>query len=164
MMSVKLFIIIIELFFYIEYGLSMNESNILRLGKSLKSKIEITIKNVNENNNNDTDNIDLLKPKGRAISFSKNNPELDWKKYLKNVVDKNEEVPRDLDLNFMSEKIVSNGNSIQWLNDLYDPLKWTRVPGKLTDNCRNDMEGFLFALKNGKLWAAKSKIINFLLF
>ncbi|KMR04996.1 acyl- delta desaturase [Lasius niger] len=88
------------------------------------------------------------------IAFSKNNPELDWKNYLK-MFDGNEEEHRDLDIDFMKDKLEKTANSIQWLADIYDPLRWARVPGKLQDECRRDMERFLGALRDGKLWAAK---------
>ncbi|KAK0159954.1 hypothetical protein PV328_007409 [Microctonus aethiopoides] len=90
----------------------------------------------------------------RFITFSKNNPELDWKNHLKSV-GRNDDSLRDLDVNFMKEKIEITANSVQWLVDLYDPLRWITVPGKLTNNCKTDMELFLKALKDGKLWAAK---------
>ncbi|XP_043605802.1 nose resistant to fluoxetine protein 6-like isoform X2 [Bombus pyrosoma] len=92
--------------------------------------------------------------RGPLIEFSKNNPELDWKKYLK-LFDEKQEEHEDLDIDFMKEKLQKTANSIQWLVDLYDPLKWSRVPGKLGHDCRNELESFLESLKDGKLWAAK---------
>lgn len=156
MMSIKLSVLIIVIFLSIQCGYSKNDSNILRLSRPLKTKIDTKLL---ENDSNDTDNIqEVQKPKGhRLVLFSKNNPELDWKTYINKNVGKNDQVPRDLDLDFMNNKLETNGNSIQWLSDLYDPLKWIRVPGKLNDNCRNHMEIFLHGLKDGKLWAAKSK-------
>lgn len=94
--------------------------------------------------------------RGPLIEFSKNNPELDWKKYLK-LFDEKQEEHEDLDIDFMKEKLQKTANSIQWLVDLYDPLKWSRVPGKLEHDCRNELDLFLKSLKDGKLWAAKSE-------
>jgi len=130
------------------------ESNILKLSKPQKvvsNGTKTTNFNVTEytTKNNESG-------KQSLIAFSKNNPELDWKNYLK-MFDGNEEEHRELDVNFMKEKLEKTANSIQWLADLYDPLRWARVPGELQDECRRDMEKFLTALSDGKLWAAKSK-------
>lgn len=126
------------------------ESNILRLSKPQKiapgSQTDI---NAAEHGKDGA--------RGRAASIvSKNNPELDWKNYLK-MFDGNEEERRDLDVDFMKEKLERTANSIQWLVDLYDPLRWARVPGELRDECKRDMERFLDALRDGELWAAKSE-------
>lgn len=135
------------------YGiLAEKESNILKLSKPQKSaSIETRTSNFNTT---EEEKNESRKP---LITFSKNNPELDWKNYLK-MFDGNEEEHRDLDIDFMKEKLKKTANSIQWLADLYDPLRWARVPGKLQDECRRDMERFLEALRDGKLWAAKSKL------
>ena len=61
------------------------------------------------------------------------------------------------DIDFMGDKVGTTANSIQWLADLYDPLKWSRVPGKLGKDCRKELEFFLESLRDGKLWAAKSE-------
>ncbi|XP_031840706.1 nose resistant to fluoxetine protein 6 [Nomia melanderi] len=61
----------------------------------------------------------------------------------------------NLDVDFMKEKLERTANSIQWLADLYDPLKWARVPGKLEPECHRDLEFFLKSLRDGKPWAAK---------
>ncbi|XP_067212245.1 nose resistant to fluoxetine protein 6 [Linepithema humile] len=129
------------------------ESNILKLSKLHKvDPIETEVPSFNiteyaEEKNESRKRLPL-------ISFSKNNPEMDWKNYLK-MFDKNEEERRDFDVDFMKEKFEQTANSIQWLADLYDPLRWARVPGKLQGECRRDIERFLGALKDGKLWAAK---------
>ncbi|XP_034952182.1 nose resistant to fluoxetine protein 6-like [Chelonus insularis] len=128
-----------------------NESNILRLSIKPKSTTPPSSSKVT---NSSSDELNENIPKERLIAFSKNNPELDWRNYLKSVA-KQEEAPRDLDVDFMKDKLEKNANSIQWLSDLYDPLRWTRVPGKLNKNCQHDMELFLNGLKNGDLWAAQ---------
>ncbi|XP_012061171.1 PREDICTED: uncharacterized protein LOC105624415, partial [Atta cephalotes] len=128
------------------------ESNILKLSKPQKVSNETKTTNFNV-----TEYATEKNESGKQsplITFSKNNPELDWKNYLK-MFDGNEEEHRDLDVDFMKEKLEKTANSIQWLADLYDPLRWARVPGKLQDECRRDMERFLSALRDGKLWAAK---------
>ncbi|GAB1859561.1 Nose resistant to fluoxetine protein 6 [Camponotus japonicus] len=134
------------------YGiLAEKESNILKLSKPQKF-VSIGTKTSNFNTTeHEEEKNESRKP---LIAFSKNNPELDWKNYLK-MFEGNEEKHRDLDINFMKEKLEKTANSIQWLADLYDPLRWARVPGKLQDECRRDMERFLEALRDGKLWAAK---------
>lgn len=128
------------------------ESNILKLSNSQKT-VSISMQTPNFNT---TEEKSETKKRTSLVGFSKNNPELDWKNYLKMFVGKEEE-HRDLDVDFMKEKLERTANSIQWLADLYDPLRWARVPGKLQDECKKDMEKFLNALKAGKLWAAKSK-------
>ncbi|XP_011256830.1 nose resistant to fluoxetine protein 6 isoform X2 [Camponotus floridanus] len=134
------------------YGiLAEKESNILKLSKPQKFvSIETKTSNFNTTEHEEEKN-ESRKP---LIGFSKNNPELDWKNYLK-MFEGNEEKHRDLNIDFMKEKFEKTANSIQWLADLYDPLRWARVPGKLQDECRRDMERFLEALTDGKLWAAK---------
>ncbi|CAL7947909.1 unnamed protein product [Xylocopa violacea] len=131
---------------------SRNESNILRIGKPRDRS------SVGDEASNGTD-ARMEKEgsedrPGALIGFSKNNPELDWKNHLK-VFDEKEEERRDLDVDFMKEKLERTANSIQWLADLYDPLKWSRVPGKLGKDCRKELEFFLDSLNDGKLWAAK---------
>lgn len=131
------------------------ESNILRLSKPQKIASNGT-KTTNFNVTEYTTEKNESGKQSSLIAFSKNNPELDWKNYLK-MFDGNEKEHRDLDVDFMKEKLQKTANSIQWLADLYDPLRWIRVPGELQDKCRKDMEKFLSALKDGKVWAAKSK-------
>ncbi|XP_029037183.1 nose resistant to fluoxetine protein 6 [Osmia bicornis bicornis] len=133
--------------------ISKNESNILRLGKP-RDRSSITTETPNSNSTDQGDEKEASKERRPLIEFSKNNPELDWKNYLK-LFDEKEEEQRDLDVDFMKEKLEKTANSVQWLADLYDPLKWSRLPGKLDDNCRRDMEFFLKSLQDGKLWAAK---------
>lgn len=131
------------------------ESNILKLSKLQKVdpiKTEIPNFNITEFAEEENESRKRLP----LIPFSKNNPEMDWKNYLK-TFDENKEEHRDFDVDFMKEKFEQTANSIQWLADLYDPLRWARVPGKLQNECRRDMEQFLSALKDGRLWAAKSK-------
>lgn len=84
------------------------------------------------------------------------NPEQDWLNWLLQLAEK-EERPRDLDLSFMGEPLNRTGNIVQWLRDVYDPLRWIKIPGKIDDKCRGDMELFVDNLKNGELWAAKCK-------
>lgn len=131
------------------------ESNILKLSKPQKVPIEANTLNLNKTEHAQDKNESEQRP--ALISFSKNNPELDWKNYLNMFDAKQEEEHRNFDVDFMREKFERTANSIQWLADLYDPLRWVRVPGGLQDECRRDMEMFLDALRNGKLWAAKSK-------
>lgn len=130
------------------------ESNILKLSKPQK----VVSNGTKTTNFNVTEYTTEKNESGKQslIAFSKNNPELDWKNYLK-MFDRNEEEHRELDVDFMKEKLEKTANSIQWLADLYDPLRWAKVPGKLQDECRRDMERFLSALSDGKIWAAKSK-------
>lgn len=134
------------------------ESNILKLSKSQKVASNGT-KTTNFNVTEDTTERNESRKQPSLIAFSKNNPELDWKNYLK-TFDGNEDEHRDLDVDFMKEKLERTANSVQWLADLYDPLRWAKVPGKLQDECRRDMETFLSALRDGKLWAAKSKYFH----
>lgn len=135
--------------------ISKNESNILKIGKS-KQASPVTERASNLNATDYEGEKQASKERGRLIGFSRNNPELDWKKYLK-LFDEKKEEHRDLDVDFMREKLERTANSIRWLADLYDPLKWSRVPGKLNDDCRKDLEFFLKSLQDGKLWAAKSE-------
>ncbi|KAK9306362.1 hypothetical protein QLX08_003040 [Tetragonisca angustula] len=130
--------------------LSKNESNILRIGRTRN----VSLAAVSQANLNSNDFETGKHRQGSLVGFSKNNPELDWKKYLK-LFDEKKEERQDLDVDFMREKLERTANSIQWLADLYDPLKWSRVPGKLEDDCRKELEFFLKSLKDGKLWAAK---------
>lgn len=135
---------------------SKNESNILRIGRPQDAS-SITARVTNLNSTDYEAEKQASKDKrGPLIEFSKNNPELDWKKYLK-LFDEKQEEHEDLDIDFMKERLQKTANSIQWLVDLYDPLKWSRVPGKLGHDCRNELELFLKSLKDGKLWAAKSE-------
>lgn len=133
-------------------AIAEKESNILKLSKP--QKIAETTEDLNATEH--AEGKDESKKRAFLVAFSKNNPELDWKNYLK-TFDGSEEEHRDFDVNFMKEKFERTANSIQWLVDLYDPLRWARVPGKLQDECKRDMERFLGALRDGKPWAAKSK-------
>ncbi|KAI4474443.1 hypothetical protein M0802_015599 [Mischocyttarus mexicanus] len=159
-LSCSLIIITIIIIGFVNLVISKNESNILRLSKSAKVLTTVVKSNIVNGVNNVSDyqqeNNEMISTEETLVGFSKNNPELDWKNHLK-IVSENVEERRELDVNFMKEKIERTANSIQWLSDLYDPLKWNRVPGKLEDECRKDMNWFLKSLKDGKLWAAKSK-------
>lgn len=155
---------LISVIFLCAIGGSRSEtvSNILRLSKPQKVP-SIGVKSPDFNVSDvfsDKEEGPSTGRSGPLIAFSKNNPELDWKKHLKNVAKIENESPRHVDLDFMKDKLEQTGNSVQWLTDLYDPLRWKRVPGKLDDECRRDMEWFLQALKDGKLWAAKSKFLR----
>ncbi|KAG7202523.1 hypothetical protein KM043_017086 [Ampulex compressa] len=141
------------IFYIVNFAASKNESNILRLSKQHRHPA-VDIKDYNATDYNEEE--DERKENGPLIGFSKNNPELDWKNYLKTVPETEEEL-RNLDIDFMKEKLSKTANSIQWLADLYDPLKWSRVPGKLQGDCKRDMDLYLESLKQGKLWAAKSQ-------
>ncbi|KAL7289343.1 hypothetical protein TKK_0016711 [Trichogramma kaykai] len=93
--------------------------------------------------------------KGRP-EFSKNNPEVDWKTNLLKVAEQEAKShQKNFDLDFMKDKLEKSANSIQWLADLYDPLRWVKVPGDIKPECRADLDAFLHDLKHGKLWAAK---------
>ncbi|XP_066586806.1 nose resistant to fluoxetine protein 6-like isoform X2 [Prorops nasuta] len=126
--------------------LANDRSNILRLGKpGRKSSIALEFTSTTTTQKNQAD----------EIHFSNNNPELDWKEQLK-AIDPEIIATDQSDIDFAIEKLNSTANSIQWLSDLYDPLKWARVPGtKLNQTCSQDMEFYLSSLKQGKLWAAK---------
>jgi len=150
--SLSYFLVIICIAYKV---IAEKESNILKLSRSQKVASNGT-KTTSFNLTDYTTEKNESGKQSSLIAFSKNNPELDWKNYLK-MFDRNKEEHRDLDVNFMKEKLERTANSIQWLADLYDPLRWARVPGKLQDECRRDMERFLSALRDGKLWAAKSK-------
>lgn len=143
----------------VDLAISRNESNILRLGKAPKVTTDAVVEARTNDINNSSDYMEernLTRTNEPLVGFSKNNPELDWKNHVK-IAAENDEERRDLDVDFMNEKLERTANSIQWLSDLYDPLKWTRVPGELRDECRRDMDWYLKSLKDGKLWAAKSK-------
>lgn len=130
------------------------KSNILRLSRPKSTTLRST-SDLKVDDKSDNEKTEVLRD--RLLAFSKNNPESDWKTYLKIVNDKNEtDGVSDLDLEFSKDKFELNANSIQWLNDIYDPLRWHRIPGKLTPQCLRDMELFITSLKDGKLWAAKS--------
>ncbi|XP_032670293.1 nose resistant to fluoxetine protein 6-like [Odontomachus brunneus] len=133
-------------------AIAENESNILKLSKPQKIA---TIKAMADSNATEhAEGKDESRKRASSVAFNKNNPELDWKNYLK-TFDESEEKHRDFDVDFMKEKLERTANSIQWLADLYDPLRWVRVPGKVQHECKRDMERFLDALRDGKLWAAK---------
>ncbi|XP_025154476.1 uncharacterized protein LOC105186838 isoform X2 [Harpegnathos saltator] len=134
----------------VHVAIAEKESNILKLSRPQKIKATTTELNATE----DAEDKDESRKRASPLGFSRNNPELDWKNYLK-TLDGSEEMHRDFDVDFMKEKLERTANSIQWLADLYDPLRWARVPGKVRDECRRDMESFLGALRDGKLWAAK---------
>lgn len=137
-------------------SIAKNESNILRLSKPQKIvPVQSKISNFNVSEDS-TDQVTAQSP-GPLITFSKNNPELDWKNHIKNAAKVENDSLRNLDVDFMEDKIEMTANSVQWLVDLYDPLRWKRVPGKLDQDCRRDMDWFLKELRDGKLWAAKSK-------
>ncbi|XP_051166892.1 nose resistant to fluoxetine protein 6-like [Leptopilina boulardi] len=144
---------------------SKNESNIQKVNSRRMSEIEANMSNFSENEkgfvndekvkrNHSTMNSYEKSDKNLLFTFSKNNPELDWKSALK-MITNNFEEQKDMDIDFMTEKLEKTTNSIQWLMDLYDPLRWRKIPGNLHENCRTDMEWFLGALKKGKVWAAK---------
>ncbi|XP_011493827.1 PREDICTED: nose resistant to fluoxetine protein 6-like [Ceratosolen solmsi marchali] len=125
-----------------------NESNILRLGRPRSTgptRLELPL--------NASDPGASSRPRHE---FSQNNPELDWRSQVRKVAELEEKTrPKELDLDFMKDRLEKNANSIQWLADLYDPLRWTKIPGDISDECRDDMTLFLNDLKRGKLWAAK---------
>lgn len=133
------------------------ESNILRLAIPRKiAAIQVETLNVTETLDEE---IEGKTRNARLGTFSKNNPEQDWKKHLKKL-GQGEERPRMYDLDFMKEKLEITGNSVRWLVDIYDPLKWSKVPGELGPDCRRDMEMFLKELNDGELWAAKSEFLS----
>lgn len=150
MIKQLIFILIIKTLINLTH--SKNESNILRLSKPKSTTIKSLIITTSAKNI-PSEETEVLRD--RLLAFSKNNPESDWKKYLKINNNKNDS-DSDVDVNFMKDKLELNANSIQWLTDIYDPLRWHRIPGKLTPECHRDMELFISALKDGKLWAAKS--------
>ncbi|KAG9433383.1 nose resistant to fluoxetine protein 6 isoform X1 [Apis mellifera carnica] len=142
---------------------SRNESNILRIGKSRDPATVATKERAKGENS--SDELNDYKEERQAskvgdgqvplsIGFGKNNPELDWKNYLR-LIEGDEQRDERHDIDFMGDKVGTTANSIQWLADLYDPLKWSRVPGKLGKDCRKELEFFLESLRDGKLWAAK---------
>lgn len=144
---------------------SRNESNILRIGKSRDPATVATKERAKGENS--SDELNDYKEERQAskvgdgqvplsIGFGKNNPELDWKNYLR-LIEGDEQRDKRHDIDFMGDKVGTTANSIQWLADLYDPLKWSRVPGKLGKDCRKELEFFLESLRDGKLWAAKSE-------
>ncbi|XP_008549962.1 nose resistant to fluoxetine protein 6 [Microplitis demolitor] len=149
MIKQLIFILIIKTLINLTH--SKNESNILRLSKPKSTTIKSLIITTSAKNI-PSEETEVLRD--RLLAFSKNNPESDWKKYLKINNNKNDS-DSDVDVNFMKDKLELNANSIQWLTDIYDPLRWHRIPGKLTPECHRDMELFISALKDGKLWAAK---------
>ncbi|KAJ8680796.1 hypothetical protein QAD02_016583 [Eretmocerus hayati] len=93
------------------------------------------------------------------LKGSKNNPETDWKNDVAELAKKSQsnEHFTDLELDFMSGGLVKTPNSFQWLVDLYDPLRWTKLPGRLNSECARQMGEFIDALWKGEPWAAKSE-------
>lgn len=130
------------------------ESNILRLSKGPRALPPATTGRTAVNAT------DLFGGRKRKVLASKNNPELDWQKYLllaAAAAAAGGEDAREVDLDFAITKAQKTGNSVQWLTDLYDPLNWVKVPGEPSGECKRDLERFLGALRNGQTWAAKSK-------
>ncbi|XP_033227188.1 nose resistant to fluoxetine protein 6-like isoform X2 [Belonocnema kinseyi] len=168
----KQVIFLLAIWCMIDFVFTRNESNIQQINNRLKKVSQMT---ENELSFNETANKDKqvilahVEPKGSYVTdyeyrgndkellvpFGRNNPELDWKKPLKIATITSTEKPKDLDVDFMIEKLQKTANSIQWLVDIYDPLRWRKVPGNLQEDCKRDMEKFLRALKDGKIWAAK---------
>lgn len=126
----------------------LNETNILKISRQSRPNHR------DHAASNSTEFVDR-KRKNTLVAFSKNNPEQDWKKYLQ-VAESEEQDSLELDLDFAKDELRRTANSIQWLSDLYDPLSWSKVPGKLSERCRSDMDRFLQALRDGEPWAAKS--------
>ena len=167
----KQVIFLLAIWCTIDFVFAGNDSNIQRVNNRLKKVSEIVVNGSSFNSTARGDEVILADedPSGRYVTnvedqkdgmdplvpFSKNNPELDWKKPLKMATSTSTEKPKDLDVDFMIEKLQKTANSIQWLVDLYDPLRWRKVPGNLQEDCKRDMEWFLRALKEGKIWAAK---------
>ena len=126
-----------------------NETNILKLSKPKG--------NVGTRSDANSSKNEAAGSGGRPlVEFSKNNPELDWKTHLRKVAELEEKMrSKEFDLDFMTNKLEKTANSIQWLVDLYDPLRWTKIPGDVANECRRDMTMFLDNLRAGVLWAAK---------
>lgn len=57
--------------------------------------------------------------------------------------------------------VVRPISGVEWLLDVYNPHHWQPefLPGlrKLSDGCQRDLQVYLRALRNGTIWAAKSK-------
>lgn len=167
----KKLIVLFTLYWVTNFVYSKNESNIQKVNSRKVSEIEVNVSNFSQNTNTNEEVIVTDENFNRSysatneyekgdknllIKFSKNNPELDWKKPLKMVTNSSGK-QEDIDIDFMTEKLEKTANSIQWLVDLYDPLRWRKIPGNLQESCRTDMEWFLDGLKEGKVWAAKSR-------
>lgn len=138
-----------------------NESNILRLSKprsiSSSSSTPTKLEVMGSNGTGKATDTSGQRP---VVEFSKNNPELDWKTHLRKVAEQEEKTrSKEFDLDFMRDRLETSANSIQWLVDLYDPLRWTKIPGDVGNECRRDMTTFLNNLKRGELWAAKRESI-----
>ncbi|XP_008212464.1 nose resistant to fluoxetine protein 6 isoform X1 [Nasonia vitripennis] len=137
------------------YDAAGNESNILRLSKPRTSSAGAAPTKLEVANSNATGKPDVGGHRP-VVEFSKNNPELDWKTQLRKVAEQEEKTrSKEFDLDFMRDRLEESANSIQWLVDLYDPLRWTKIPGDVGSECRRDMTTFLNNLKRGELWAAK---------
>jgi hypothetical protein len=55
-------------------------------------------------------------------------------------------------------KTGEDANSMEWLQNVYNPHLWgSSPPGELEPICGEDMGTYLAALNNGSVWAAKSK-------
>ncbi|XP_024945984.1 nose resistant to fluoxetine protein 6 isoform X2 [Cephus cinctus] len=147
--------VVVSLLLFVKMSKAGNESNIQRLSKPRKESTKVTAPNFSPNESSAERN-DTKDSRLPLIEFSKNNPELDWKNYLKLATVEEAKQPRHLDVDFMNEKLEPSGNSVKWLADLYDPLKWLKAPGKLVGDCRKDMDWFLGSLKEGELWSARN--------
>jgi hypothetical protein len=58
-------------------------------------------------------------------------------------------------------KPVEGTNGLQWLQNVYNPFLWgSSPPGELGPKCKEDMRSYLTSLKNGSVWASKSKYLH----
>lgn len=99
---------------------------------------------------------EMPKMESAATDLSRGNPELDWQSTLNKQTNKDKEVKKH-DIDFMIDKLEKTPNLIQWLTDLYSPLRWKKIPGEPNEMCKNEMEHYLKELRNGASWASKSK-------
>lgn len=146
---------------------SKSESNIQKVNNRKMSELNANMSNLNEqkkvyrtnvlsNGSHGMKSDYERNDKHLLLTLSKNNPELDWKTVI-NSFTSNFQNEEDIDIDFMTEDLGKTMNSIQWLTDLYDPLRWRKIPGNVHESCKADMELFLESLKKGNIWAAKSK-------
>lgn len=144
---------------------SKSESNIQKVNNRKMSELNANMSNLNEqkkvyrtnvlsNGSHGMKSDYERNDKHLLLTLSKNNPELDWKTVI-NSFTSNFQNEEDIDIDFMTEDLGKTMNSIQWLTDLYDPLRWRKIPGNVHESCKADMELFLESLKKGNIWAAK---------
>jgi len=97
---------------------------------------------------------------------SKNDPEVEYfgvpdvSLNMSTVPEERTDQTRDLAGETIKQMVKTgeDANSLEWLQNLYNPHLWgSSPPGELGPICGEEMRAYLAALKNGSVWAAKSK-------